>query len=118
MKKMVLTAIFAIMTMGFCFAANGGRADIDAFFKSYEEYVVAYEKAAKKNDLVTLTQLQVKSLELTDKLSKLQDTKQWTTADTIKYNELTLRLSKALQTQQNTTAPATAPATGTYNFTF
>lgn len=116
MKNLNLLLVISLLLIGanLLYAADG-RKEIDKFLKSYEEYVVAYEKAAKKSDLTTLTKLQVKNLEMIDKLSKIQNTKAWTTADTLRYNELTLRLSKAMENQQKSSAPA---GSGMYNFSF
>ncbi|MCI5522955.1 MAG: hypothetical protein SO116_08140 [Treponema sp.] len=73
-----------------------GRKDIDTFLKSYEEFVVEAEKTAAKKDLLSIMQLQTKSVEFADKVGKLNTSGDWTAKDLQKYTELTTRYTKAM----------------------
>lgn len=97
MRKIKSIFVFLLILAGFTTSvfAAGSRSDIDKFLKSYEEMVVAAEKAAKSNKINDLMKLSLKATELAEQVEKLEESDNWTTADAKKYLDLTTRYTKA-----------------------
>jgi type II secretory pathway pseudopilin PulG len=89
------------------FAVSKQRTEIDKFLKSYEEVVVAAEKAAKSNKLADLITVQQKALKLTEQADKIQGYDEWTTKDSEKYLGLTNRYTKAATALTNSAGAGT-----------
>jgi type II secretory pathway pseudopilin PulG len=83
------------------FAASKERTEIDKFLKSYEEVVVAAEKAAKSNKITDLITVQQKALKLSEQVQKIQGYDEWTAKDSEKYLVLTNRYTEAVTALSN-----------------
>lgn len=89
--------------MGMTAFAAGNHGSIDKFLKSYEEIIVAVEKAAKSNSLTDLIELEKKALELSEEAEKLEENEEWTLDDAKKFAELSNRYAAAVSTITNST---------------
>lgn len=97
MKFKKIITVMLSMSLFFTSALfAGSRKDIDKFLKSYEEFVIEDENAAKKNNLTALMNLSMKSVEFTQQADKLDTSGDWTSKDLKKYTDLTMRYSKAM----------------------
>lgn len=92
--RIIALTIIMLAAVQMVFAASS-RKDIDKFLKSYEELVVSVEKAAKKNDISSLSKIMKQALEFSEKAEDIQDTTAWTLADSQKYLDLTNRYTAA-----------------------
>lgn len=93
--RVIMVLLIAAVTAGIAFAASS-RKQIDTFFADYEKLVVKAEKAAEKGDMLSYLSLQAESIKFAEKSDKLQNTKDWTEADSEKYLSLTNRYTAAL----------------------
>ncbi len=75
----------------------GSRKDVDSFLKTYEAFVVEYEKAAESNDMTAMMNAAVKANELAEKQKTLESSQHWTQKDAQKILALAARLSAAMQ---------------------
>jgi hypothetical protein len=104
MKKIGKTFVFALvifLVLGQAVAfAAGNRKAVDDYLKSYEAYVVEWEKLAKKSSVsaMDLLPLQQKSLDFANKAQSIQGDEAWTAQDSAKLLALTNRYNKAAQT--------------------
>lgn len=99
MKTSIKRIVCAMLVCGIfagVAAFADSRSDIDKFLKSYEAFVVEAEKAAQKNDLMSLMNLSAKAAEFAEEVDKLDTSSEWTAADLKKYNDLTVRYTNAL----------------------
>ena len=103
MKKFRLISAFILFFMGMTAFAAGNHDSIDKFLKSYEEIIVAVEKAAKSNSLTDLIELEKKALELSEEAEKLEENEEWTLDDAKKFAELSNRYAVAVSTITNST---------------
>ena len=106
MKVMMKRVIAVLFIAGFLVPSvlfADGRKDVDSFLKTYEEFVVSCEKAAKSNDVMAIVNMTSKGAELDTKLAKLQKSKHWTQKDTEKMLELTVRFTAVMQKMNSST---------------
>lgn len=96
LKKIIVSfMMLGILATSLLFAASS-KKDIDLFLKSYEEFVVKAEKAAAKNDLVSLQKLSIEAVKFSEKVEKLDVGNGWTAEDLEKYTDLSYRYSAAI----------------------
>lgn len=113
-KVITLIMMSEILATSFLFAASS-RKDIDKFFKSYEEFIVKAEKAADKNDFVSLQQLSIEAVKFSEEVEDLDVGEGWTSEDLKKYTELTNRYSAAISKMYGGVSTDTNPL---YNFSY
>ena len=100
-----------VMLTGFTcllFAVSKQRQAIDAFLKEYEAFVVKAEKAADTNKISDLTNLSLESVKLSEKAQNVENTTEWTPADSVKYLGLTNRYAAAINKLSGNPEPQTA----------
>lgn len=100
-----------VMLTGFTcllFAVSKQRQAIDAFLKEYEAFVVKAEKAADTNKISDLTNLSLESVKLAEKAQNVENTTEWTPADSVKYLGLTNRYAAAINKLSGNPEPQTA----------
>ena len=96
LKKIITSVMMlGVLATSLLFAA-GSKKDIDKFLKSYEEFVVKTEKAAKKNDLVSLQKRSIEAVEFSEKVENLMLGDGWTSSDLKKYTDLTNRYTASI----------------------
>lgn len=105
MRKIKFISALVVFFVGLTAFAAGNRAAIDKFLKSYEEFVVATEKAAKTNSMMDLIKLEEKAVKMAEEADKIENSADWTLQDSKKYLELTNRYSKAVSSMTNTATP-------------
>jgi hypothetical protein len=104
MKIMMKRLIAVLFIAGFLvpnvlFAEE--RKDVDSFLKTYEEFVIKCEKAAKSGNVMDLIDLASKGEELDKKQKKIKNSKHWTKKDDEKMLTLTVRLAAAMEKLSN-----------------
>ena len=107
MKK--ITFLFAAGILLPCALFAGSRKDVDSFLKTYEAFVVEYEKAAESNDMTAMMNAAVKANELAEKQKTLESSQHWTQKDAQKILALTARLSAAMQKLNASAGAASSP---------
>ena len=115
MKKILSLFVLLLGMSCVLFAASKQRKTIDDFFKEYETFVVKAEKAAASNKLSDLNNLSMESLKLTEACQKVENTADWTLADSQKYLELTNRYSAAINKLSGNTSATSADANAALN---
>ena len=80
-----------------CALFADSRKDVDGFLKTYEAFVVEYEKIAASNDMTAMMNVMVKTNELAEKQQKIEGSQYWTQKDGRKILSLTVRLSAAME---------------------
>lgn len=95
-QRIITISVILLSTSSMVFAASSQRAAIDEYLKSYENIVMEAEKAAKKNKMADLLNVQDKVLETIDEAQKVQSFDEWTTDDSIKYLDLSNRYTSAI----------------------
>lgn len=103
MTKRVIAVLFIVGFLVPSVLFAEGRKDVDSFLKTYEEFVVSCEKAAKSNDVMAMVNMTSKGAELDTKLAKLQKSKHWTQKDTEKILALIARFTAAMQKMNSST---------------
>ena len=107
MYKKVLTVLVVLCALSCAlFAVSKQRKAIDDFLKEYDTFVIKAEKAAETNKISDLTKLSMESLSLSEKVEKIENTDEWTLADSKKYLDLTTRYSNAINKLSGTTSSA------------
>jgi len=110
MKKILSVFVLLFGLSCVLFAVSKQRKSIDDFFKEYETFVVKAEKAAASNKVSDLTNLSMESLKLSEACQKIENTDEWTIADSKKYLELTNRYSIAINILSGNTNATSADA--------
>ena len=85
------------------------------FLKEYETFVVKAEKAAQTNKISDLTKLSLESAKLAEKCEALEDSDEWTIADTKKYLDLSTRCTNAISKLSSSTTSAASSALDDYD---
>jgi hypothetical protein len=99
--KVFVGALALLLVLGqVAVFAAGNRKAVDDYLKSYEAYVVEWEKLAKKSSVsaMDLLPLQQKALDFAQKSQAVQSDSTWTVKDSQKLLDLTNRFSKASTT--------------------
>lgn len=97
-KKLITLAMLVLVAIASVMAKGSSRKDIDAYLKSYEQFVVSAEKAAKSNNMSDLISLYEKAEKLLKEGEKVQLSDNWTMADSQKLLDLTNRYTNTMST--------------------
>ncbi len=116
MKKRIIAVLVVLCAISCTmFAASKKRTSIDDFLKEYETFVVKAEKAAQTNKISDLTKLSLESAKLAEKCEALEDSDEWTIADTKKYLDLSTRCTNAISKLSSSTTSAASSALDDYD---
>ena len=98
MKKLIMIVSALALTSVLAFASPEATKAL----KAYENAVVAMEKAAKNNNLTSLLDAQLKAVEASEALEKVQS--ELTIQEAIQFSKLSLRYAEAAQKVSNQTS--------------
>ena len=98
MKKLIMIILALALTSVFAFASPEATKAL----KSYENAVVAMEKAAKDNNVTSLINAQLKAVEASKALEKVKS--ELTILEAAKFSKLSLRYAEAAQKVSNQTS--------------
>ena len=98
MKKLIMIILALALTSVFAFASPEATKAL----KSYENAVVAMEKAAKDNNVTSLINAQLKAVEASKALEKVKS--EITSLEAAKFSKLSLRYAEAAQKVSNQTS--------------
>lgn len=98
MKKLIMIILALALTSVLAFASPEATKAL----KAYENAVVAMEKAAKDNNVTSLINAQLKAVEASKALEKVQS--ELTILEAAKFSKLSLRYAEAAQKVSNQTS--------------